>query len=146
VKPLLQCVAFLLAAVWLPAAQHCQLEALDIIAAHECHAAGGGAEEAHGKRSHEAPCAHENHNEIEGGAYSLAKDNAGIRAPLLSACVCLACHLHHFLGGIAAAAGRSAGLLTPPPDHRERPQDWVPAWTFVRRAAPSPRAPSPVPA
>ncbi|OAM87380.1 hypothetical protein OH491_27205 [Termitidicoccus mucosus] len=138
-KPLLQCVAFLLAAVWLPAAQHCQLEALDIIAAHECHAGGGGAEEAHGKRSHEAPCAHENHNEIEGGSYSFFKDNTGAPIPLLSPCLCLTC-LYHFLS--EAADARPAELLSPSPDHREHPQDWVPAWTFARRAAPSPRAPS----
>jgi hypothetical protein len=140
VKPLLQCVAFLLAAVWLPAAQHCQLEALDLIAAHECTGTGvGGAEEAHGKRSHEAPCAHENHNEIEGGAYSFSKDNTDAPAPLLSPCLCLTC-LYHFLG--KAADTRPAELLSPPPDHRKHPQDWVPAWTFARRAAPPPRAPA----
>ncbi|MDR2674253.1 MAG: hypothetical protein LBC18_05125 [Opitutaceae bacterium] len=142
-KPLLQCVAFLLAAVWLPAAQHCHLEALGIIAAHECRAGGGGgAEEAHGKRPHEAPasCAHENCNAVEDGAYSPSKDSAPAPAPLLSPCLCLAC-LHHFLSG--AAAARPAELLSPPPDHREHPQDWVPAWAFARRAAQSPRAPSP---
>jgi hypothetical protein len=144
VKPLLQCAAFLLAAVWLPAAQHCHLEALGLIAAHECRAAATtGAEEAHGRRSHEAPCAHENCNAIEDGAYSFSKDGTGAPAPLLSPCLCLAC-LHHFLNGTAGA--RPAGLLSPPPDHRSHPQDWVPAWTFARRAAPSPRAPSPVPA
>ncbi len=138
-KPLLQCAAFLLAAVWLPAVQHCHLESLGLIAAHKCHAGENGAEADHGKRPHEAPCTHENCSSIEAGAYSLSKDSAGAPAPLLSPCLCLAC-LYQFLSD--AAAARPAEVLSPPPDHRERPQDWVPAWTFARRAAPSPRAPS----
>jgi hypothetical protein len=143
VKRLLQCVAFLLAAVWLPAAQHCHLEALGVIEAHECRPGCDGAEEAHGRRAHEAPCEHESCGAIEAGAYSISKDNACVSAPLLSACACLACCLGHLVGEIAA---RPAALLSPPPDHRERPQDWVPAWTFARRAAQSPRAPSLIPA
>ena len=116
----------LLLALWLPATQHCALEASGLIAVTcadelgNC-ATNGGASDGCGV--------------LEGGAYKLSSTVVKAPAPDFQV-------IAYFLW-----------LRIPPPKARtettvfpvvamDRPLGWIPAWQFVRRAALPSRAPS----
>lgn len=113
-------LSLLLLALWLPATQHCALEATGVLT-DRC----------------TAPCASgaDNCGAIEDGAYKPSTTATTAPAPALRADVA---HLGQAL--IRPAAASVPTILSGAPDARA--PDWVLTWQFVRRAAPSPRAPS----
>jgi hypothetical protein len=115
-----QFLALFLLALWLPATQHCALEAAEVLT-----------------DSCTAPCANgtDNCGTIEDGAYKPSTTVMTAPAPALVADVS---HLGQALV-LPAAASAPAFLAGAP---ASRAPDWVLTWQFVRRAAPSPRAPS----
>lgn len=116
--------SLLLAVFWLPATEHCALEAMGLFGntcADNC---------APGQ-----PCSKDDCGTVESGAYKPSVDTLKAPLPDLLACVCFLCsHL------IQSDAARAPAIL--PGESFDRPRDWVSTWHFVRRAAPSPRAPS----
>ena len=118
-------IALLLTVVWLPAAQHCELEAL------------GWLSEAEADESCCTPtagCEQDACDLVENGGYQPSLHTVKVGAPALFA-----------LPGWVTAAVVSPALTLDQAggqDHGDERTDWVPAWQFVRRAAPSPRAPT----
>lgn len=126
--------ALLLAALWLPATLHCDLQAAELFAAHAdaCCAgeAGDGCEAGHGD---EAPCANDSCEVVEDGAYRPSHDTLCVAAPELSILTDLAelwCAL-----AVETTAVRVARPAESPPEIGR-------AWQFVQRAAQPPRAPA----
>jgi hypothetical protein len=122
-------VAACLLAFWLVATQHCGLESAGFFAAH--HEEGEGA----GCCSSAEGCATDGCAVVEDGAYRLGNSAPVIASPLLSACLCSVVWSLDVPERELRADVSLHGPL-------ERPRDWLPTWQFVRRAAPSPRAPS----
>ena len=116
-------LCFLLLAVWLPATEHCALEAAGVLAqiCPEGCAANSDAK---------VGC-----DTLEEGQYRLADTTLKAPAPDLFACMCQIC-----LWQIQSDMTRELVLQSAPP--LERPQDWITTWNFVRRAAPPSRAPT----
>lgn len=117
-------VALVFAAFWLPATQHCGLEAAGLFpksCSYNC--------------ASDQNCARDGCGTLEDGACKPASDALKVPLPDLFACVCHLCsHLVHL-----ESAGARAIL---PGESFDRPRDWASTWHFVRRAAPAPRAPS----
>lgn len=114
-------------ALWLPATQHCGLEAAGLIAAEAQHASPAQCCDTSTR------CAHDGCNVIENGLIKPASE-AKVLAPDLSGCLCFIC-LQLAQPGML---DESALVVADPND----PLDWVPIWQFMRRAAPLARAPS----
>ena len=118
-------LSMLLLALWLPATQHCAMEAIGLIT-----------------RTCADDCATANKTDIDGcgllesGAYKPSVNVAKLVAPLLLVCLCFE---YAPLLRVAPTADEIS-----PSEAFERPRDWVSAWNFVRRAAPPSRAPTPV--
>lgn len=117
-------LCFLLALAWVPVTQHCELEAIGLIA-NQCdsitHAEGHS-------------CVGDACNQLESGAYKPTNGSLKAPSPVLMACACVMC------SGIVAVIPPAVELpsriiVEPPPELR-------PTWRFVRRAAPLSRAPS----
>lgn len=117
-------VAFL--ALWLPATQHCGLEAAGLIAAETQHPAQCC--------DTSDRCSHDGCNVVENGVIKPVSEASKVLAPDFSACLCFIC-LQLAQPGML---DESALLVSAP----ENPFDWVSTWQFVRRAAPLARAPS----
>ncbi len=120
-------IAVVLLALWMPATQHCNLEAAGLIDAHAEHkdsACFGG----------ENPCSHDGCRVIEEITYKPSADLLKVPAPDLLVC-------SRFLCLQLAYRELSVESVTPIAP-AEKPQAWVPIWHFVRRAAPLCRAPS----
>jgi hypothetical protein len=122
-RRLLPLLSLLLLATWLPATEHCALEAAGLLA--ETCADGCAAN----------PDAKDGCDTVENGAYKLSGDTLKVPVPDLFVCACRLC-LHQ----IQLDATRE--LVPPPGALFERPTDWVSTWQFVRRAAPPSRAPT----
>lgn len=121
--------ALFLAALWLPATQHCDLEAAGMLSAHCDQPAGM---QGTGADDH---CAGDGCDVVESGGYKVSSNTAKVSAPTLAVLACL------FTGdSLSHPAETSAGTLLGS-DHGH-PVEWVPTWQFVQRAALSPRAPS----
>lgn len=118
-------VALLLLALWLPATQHCVFgAALDWEVERSgttCHHDESG--------THEDVC-----TMVEGGDYLAGATLAHVPAPNLTTLACLAC-LH-------AQLLAEAPPLAPPAWAKNSPDEWVPRWAFVARAALPARAPT----
>lgn len=114
---------FLLLALWLPATEHCALEAAGLLA--ETCADGCATESA----------VHDGCATVESGTYKPATQFLKVAAPELFACACTL-----YLQQIEAAVAREQA--TPLKTDFARPQDWVATWRFVQRAAPPARAPT----
>ena len=119
-------MVFALLALWLPATQHCNLEAAGVIA-HEDADSDACCETAD-------PCAHDSCDVAEGTLIRPSVTVAKTFAPDLTLCLCFLC---------------SRLSPTSPPEtpalavsDTERPIDWLPAWQFSRRTALPARAPS----
>jgi len=116
-------LSLILLTVWLPATQHCNLEAAGIIATQCTDGCKSDAQSSDG-------C-----GIVEAGLYKISGDAVKAIAPNL-----LASNLFLWV--------RFIGLVDRPESTRapsepfRRPLDWVTAWNFVRRAAPPCRAPS----
>ena len=122
-------VAACLLAFWLVATQHCGLESVGLFAAH--HEEGEGA----GCCSSSEGCATDGCATVEDGLYRLANSAPVIAAPPLGG----------WLWSVTWSVNVPLRELRADVAFRcpfERPLDWLPTWQFVRRAAPSPRAPS----
>ncbi len=115
---------FLLALAWVPLTQHCELEAMGLIA-EQCastdHAVGHS-------------CGGDSCSEVEKGAYKPASADLKVTSPLLLACACAVC--------AAMAAVIPPVEELPSPTAVEPPGELRPTWQFVQRAAPLARAPS----
>jgi hypothetical protein len=123
-----QFVAFVLLALWMPATQHCGLEAADLVTAHVEHVGAGN----YCEKS--TPCSHDGCQIVEELTYKRSGDTLQIPAPDLVACICFVC-VH--LGDRQLSAEPVIPVVA-----IDQPIGWVPTWQFARRAAPLSRAPS----
>jgi hypothetical protein len=130
VSTLLRFVSLVLLAVWLPATQHCELQAAGLIAAEiphseddDCHGLGDG------------HCNHDGCDLVERSVIKSSNDT--IKAPLPTLIDCAG-----FLGGLLPRERIVVREPTPIPALAAAAQSWVPLRHFVRRAAPLSRAPS----
>lgn len=115
-------VAIVMAWLWLPATQHCGLEAAGVLTARCEHLGAVGC----------GHCAPDGCNAVESGSYKIGNGTPKVLPPQLAACVCLNATAP-VLVSEAAVFSRS---------YEERPLEWVPSWQFARRAALLPGAPS----
>ena len=128
-----------MAALWLPATQHCELDALGLIEAHVVHHDHNTGCATHGDETQHA---HDTCVPVK----SVASHGAALR-------------LKPPPSKISRLDTRAAPALSPPPlphipqsatrvSHfpRDFRPDWFPSRHFADRAAPMPRAPSPAPA
>lgn len=125
-------VAFVLAVLWLPATLHCDLDAIQLFAAH-VDSCCSTACDAHPAAADDAPCTTGSCAVVEEGAYRPCHDNLGVAAPELIVVANLA------EIWTALAVEQRAELVVRP---AESPPAHGRPWQFVRRAAQSPRAPS----
>lgn len=122
-RRLLPLLSLLLLATWLPATEHCALEAAGLLAEtcpDGCAATPGGKD----------GC-----DTVENGGYKLSGDTLKVPAPDLFICACNFCWIQIQLDATRELVPPSGALY-------ERPHDWVASWQFVRRAAPPSRAPT----
>jgi hypothetical protein len=122
-RRLLPLLSLLLLAMWLPATEHCALEAAGLIK-ETCPEGCASTTEA------KDGC-----DSVENGAYKLSGDALKIPAPYLFVCACHFCLVQIQLDATRELVPPSGALF-------ERPHDWVSSWQFVRRAAPPSRAPT----
>jgi hypothetical protein len=128
VRFLRQSLALIMAVFWLFATQHCGLESAGLL--------GVSCEQTAGMHD----CGGADHSTdgcqvVESGTYKLANSLVKVSAPQLTECACLIC-LQCVAPMLAPAVEVAAE------DYAERPQDWIPVWSFEQRTALSPRAPS----
>lgn len=128
VHRLRQLVALAVLTLWLPATLHCALEAAGFEIVFVCH-------------DHDAQDASDHHctddacHALEGAAFKPAANTAVLTPPAL--CACLLCFVAPPLAiDLTPPSGISDRIVAPPEVAR--------TWHFVARAAPPPRAPSPV--
>ncbi len=122
-------VALVLLALWLPATQHCGLEAAGLIGAdgpHVTHEGCAGSNFDH--------CTHDGCNVVESGLVKFSNESIKVPSPTSVACACLLC-LQLFPPVLAIEPNLAISESV-------SPEHWVPVWQFVRRAAPLSRAPS----
>ncbi|WP_415909263.1 hypothetical protein [Oleiharenicola sp. Vm1] len=122
-------IAVVLLTLWLPATQHCGLEAAGLIAADAPHGAHEGCAKANCDH-----CTHDGCNVVEGGFVKSSHEALKAPTPPLVACTRFLCL--QLLPPVLAIEPNLAVSESAFPD------DWVPVWQFVRRAAPLSRAPS----
>ena len=123
-----QIVAFVLLALWLPATQHCGLEAAGLITA-------DSADEPIACCAPTATvCAYDSCHVIEQFTPKTANDSLQVQAPDFVACACFLC-----VQLINRELGTETVISVVATD---QPMGWVPTWHFARRAAPLPRAPA----
>lgn len=120
--------ALLMLALWLPATQHCGLEAAGLFGpAVECH------NDADCASPHEqSHCDADNCQPIENSAYKSSLNLLQIAAP--EAFTCLFC-LH-------VISPETIVLALVSPERTDAPPELAPSWRFLARAVASPRAPS----
>ena len=114
-------------ALWLLATQHCGLESVGLFA-QNCEQADG--QHNCGTGTHYDGC-----QVVEGASYKTSNGNVKVAAPALAPdfhlfCICL-------LNPVPTELA-----VKPSWQYSDRPRIWVPNWSFVQRAALSPRAPS----
>jgi hypothetical protein len=122
-------VALLLLALWLPATQHCDLEAAGLLHDHLHHHCTGDCATPHSDDA----CGTDHCPNIEGNNYRPASDSLKVDAPMQNT-------LADFypLSAVIAVASVSADISRtgPPP-----PPELAPTWRFIMRAALPARAP-----
>lgn len=121
---LFQVVSLLLIAVWLPATQHCALEAVGLVAktcSDNC---------VTGESSPSDGC-----GTVEDGAYKSSLGLVKVPVPAVLA------HVGYLCAFLAQPEPRGVTIISPR-ESFDRPRDWVSTWQFVRRAAPPSRAPT----
>jgi len=121
-------VALLLLALWLPATQHCGLEAAGIVgSAIDCHDAGSCDPE-----TEQTACDLDNCQTIEDATYKAKQIYVQLAAPVELACLCCL--------DVISPKTIIVSLLSPA--RSDAPPELAPSWQFATRAAPAPRAPS----
>lgn len=113
-------------ALWLPATQHCELEAIGLLEAHSTPDTGCCATD--------SGCHHDGCELVENPTYQVSNNLAKVPAPELADCACWLC--------LQLVAQQSAAERYQLLAFAEESGEWVPSWHFDRRAACSPRAPS----
>jgi hypothetical protein len=131
VLPLRRFAAFALLTLWVPALLHCRLEAAGMLFAEDCCESSS--------RSHAATkaptgCVDDACETAEGEFTKPTANDVGVTAPVL-----LPALVWDLLVATTLFDGPPCGVIAPtstaPPEIRR-------TWTFVTRAAPTPRAPS----
>lgn len=124
--PFRRLIVLFVAAMWLTATHHCGLEAAEIWEAHapvQQTCCEGG----------ETHCTHDGCESVEERGFNQTSV-AKVSPPILTLCTWIVSSVSDVpvfeLLPIAAA------------HEFDHPLNWVPAWQFTRRAAPSPRAPA----
>lgn len=112
----------LLAILWVPITQHCLLEA-----AH-------GSELLQCEHSTNGSCTHDGCRIIEEGSYKTDSSSVKLTPPSILTLACL-----YWIVSAPELEFRDVRIAD---EELARPLNWVPAWQFVRRAAPPARAPS----
>lgn len=123
-RDLWRIVSVLLLALWLPAGEHCALEAAGFIAK-TCADDGGPADDS---------CASDGCASLESAPFRSSQHVVQVAPPAADDCLCLI--------SLSLAAPEWEPEPGPSTAVLDRPQDWVPIWHFVRRAAPPSRAPT----
>ena len=118
----------MLLALWLPAMQHCNLEAAGLFAAE------AGQRETTACCDTAERCLHDGCDLAENGLTKTASASFKLRAPDLSTCVCILCMQLTLPASLDESASRQSS--------ESHPSDWLPTWQFVRRAALPARAPN----
>jgi len=126
VRLLIQITAFVLLALWLPATQHCSLNAAgwlahDVVSTDCCETAA-------------ASCADDGCNLAEGNLSRPSASAAKTLSPDLAVCLCVLCS-HLSLADLTEKPALAVSAT-------ERPIDWLPTWQFSRRTALPARAPN----
>lgn len=122
--------ALLLLACWLPATQHCGLEAAGLLPAAHADEAGPACCAEDGA----APCERDGCDLVESASY--LKAGLSLKAPAPDLLLCA--RLFH----LSPAPGTVRSEPAMPVVAAENPAGWVPVRHFARRAAPRSRAPS----
>lgn len=123
-------IALLLLALWLPATQHCGLEAAGMISsAVDCHEAND-CQTPHEKSN----CDADNCQAVENAAYKNSLTVLKIDTPAVLTCLCC---LHEI-------TPETIWVPLISPERTTTPPELAPSWHFIARAAPSPRAPTTV--
>ena len=123
-----QIVAFVLLALWMPATQHCGLEAAGVITANSAN------ESVACCAPTAAACAYDSCHVIEQFAPKTSNDSLQVSTPDFVACACFL--FVQILDRELSARSVVSVVAT------DYPMGWVPTWHFARRAAPLPRAPA----
>jgi hypothetical protein len=123
-RRLFSILSLLLAVTWLPATQHCLMEEAGLIT-------GTCAENCEQDASAKDGC-----GTIESGFYKPTVGSLRVLAPAL-----LAVAISYLSFDLVQTEATGVPVIAPS-DSFERPRDWASTWHFVRRSAPSPRAPS----
>lgn len=127
VRPL---VALLLLALWLPATQHCGLEATGWLGNEaECHT-DGGCQADHAK----APCDADNCQSVEDGAYKSPASPRLVLGPSVLSCLCC----------LRVISPETIVVPLVSPARTNPPPELTPSWQFIARAALPARAPTAV--
>jgi len=122
-------VALLLLALWLPATQHCGLEAAELWdAPRDCHAVP--CEAGHDQST----CEMDSCQFVEDSAYRSTFDGLKLSAPILNQLTCWCC-LHEITPTTIVVPLISPAQTNAPPE-------LAPTWQFIARATGSPRAPT----
>jgi hypothetical protein len=128
VRLLSQIVAFVLLALWMPATQHCGLEAAGILATHAEDGAINCCDAA------DVRCSYDGCQIVEQLVPKSANDSLQVLAPDFVVCTCFIC-VQLVTRDLNAAPATPAVAIN-------QPRGWVPTWHFARRSAPLSRAPS----
>jgi hypothetical protein len=121
-------VVFVLLALWLPATQHCGLEAAGFITSDSSDNPVACCEPT------ATFCAYDNCHVIEQFTPKTSNDSLQVPTPDFVACACFLCV--QILDRKLSAGSVVSVVAT------DQPVGWVPTWHFARRAAPLPRAPT----
>lgn len=112
----------LLAILWVPMTQHCLLEAAEGSGVLQCDHSTTGS------------CTHDGCRIIEEGSYKTDSGSVKLPPPSILTLACL-----YWIVSAPELEFRDPRIAD---EELSRPLNWVPAWQFVRRAAPPARAPS----
>ncbi|MDF9832052.1 hypothetical protein M2103_000260 [Ereboglobus sp. PH5-5] len=132
-RPLVKCIALFMAALWLPATQHCMLDAIGLIEAHVIdHDHQTGCDRHTDTTQH----AHDTCVLVEFSSWLDTAENLNAPAPSArDACACL-------IETLSAPSGALCVFASPPPAFPSDPPDWLPSRHFTERTAPVSRAPA----
>jgi hypothetical protein len=117
-------LSLLLAVTWLPATQHCLLEATGLMV------------ETCADNCQQDADVKDGCGTLESGSYKPSVYSLRASAPTL-----LALAVGYLSLDLIQSEATSVPVIAPG-ESFERPRDWASTWHFVRRSAPSPRAPS----
>lgn len=118
----------LLLALWLPATQHCGLEAAGLMASSiECHDSEQDCDSPQPPKA----CESDNCDLIEDAVYKAKQTELVLTAPVIVSCLCC----------LTEITPETIVVRMISPARSDAPPELAPTWQFTSRAAPSPRAP-----